>query len=241
MSMGRQPEDQQAAEAVQESQGGWLAEWSGSVELGLTGASGNNENFNLRAGVGAQRENDRTADQINLAYTYSTDDGDKTANRFAADARHDWKLPESKWRVYVGAQYEYDEFQDWDHRVSVGPGVGYQAIDNDKTNLLLRAGILATCEFGGSDNRWRPEADVGFDLTHKLTERQSIAASFDLYPSLDPVGPYRFVGSASWQIDVDPESNLYLRLGLEDRYDSSPGPDKKRNDVNYYATLGWSF
>ena len=234
-----QTEQDQVEEAVDDRT--WWEQWEGSVELGLNGASGNNENFNFRAGFGAARDDAHTADQINLTYSYASDDGDQTENRFAADARHTWKLADSPWRVYVGASYEYDEFQDWDHRVSIGPGVGYQLIEDEKTDLLLRAGLLATREFGGSDDTWRPEADLGFDLAHQLTERQSLEVTFDFYPSLDPVGPYRFEGDAAWKIDVDPETNLYLRLGVEDRYDSSPGPDKKRNDISYYATLGWSF
>ena len=235
-----QPEDE-AADAVPQDSGGWLSGWSGSFELGLTGASGNNENFNFRAAANAAREDDRSADKLGLTYTYSSDDGDQTANRFAADARHDWKLTDSKWRVYLGGTYEYDEFQDWDHRLSLGPGVGYKVIDNERTDLLLRTGVLGTREFGGSDDRWRPEADLGFDLLHQITERQSLEVNFDLYPSLDPTGPYRFVGDAAWRIELDPEASLFLRIGVEDRYDSSPGLGKKRNDVNYYATIGWAF
>jgi len=235
-----QPEAE-AADAVPQDSGGWLNGWSGSVELGLTGASGNNENFSFRTAANAGREDDKSADKIGIAYTYSSDDGNQTENRLAADARHDWKFTDSKWRVYFGGNYEYDEFQDWDHRLSLGPGVGYQAIEHAKTNLLLRAAALGTREFGGSDDRWHPEADLGFDLLHQLTDRQSLEVNFDLYPSLDPIGPYRFVGAAAWRIELDPEASLFLRIGVEDRYDSSPGLDKKRNDVNYYATIGWAF
>lgn len=235
-----QPEAE-AADAVPQDSGGWLSGWSGSVELGLTGASGNNENFSFRTAANAGREDDRSADKIGIAYTYSSDDGNQTQNRFTADARHDWKFTDSKWRVYFGGNYEFDEFQDWDHRVSLGPGVGYQAIESEKTSLLLRAAALGTREFGGSDDRWHPEADLGFDLLHQLTERQSLEVNFDLYPSLDPFGPYRFEGDAAWRIELDPEASLFLRIGVEDRYDSSPGLGKKRNDVNYYATIGWAF
>lgn len=219
----------------------FLSGWEGSFELGLTGASGNNERFNFRAGAAASREDDKSADQVSLMYSYATDDGTQTENRFAAAARHDWKFADSPWRVYIGGTYEYDEFQDWDHRLSFGPGVGYQAIKNDRTDLLLRAGLVATKEFGGADNDWTPEADLGFDLEHKLTERQTLTVVFDLYPSLKNTGEFRFVGDAGWQIELDPEANLYLKLGVEDRYDSTPGPDKKKNDIAYYATIGWSF
>ncbi|MBK7404587.1 MAG: DUF481 domain-containing protein [Phycisphaerales bacterium] len=219
-----------------------LSGWKGTIEFGLTGASGNNDRFNLRAGASASRESDASADQLTLTYSYAKDDSTQTENRFEAKGRHDWKFPDdSPWRVYVGGSFEYDEFQDWDMRVSIGPGVGYEAIENDTTKLLLRAGVVATKEIGGSDNAWTPEADLGFDLEHKLTERQTLTASADAYPAIDDFGPYRLVGNVAWTIDVDPEVNLFLKLGIEDRYDSNPGPEKKRNDVNYFATLGWSF
>ncbi len=219
----------------------FLSGWEGSFELGLTGASGNNERFNFRARADASRENDKSADKLTLIYSYATDDGSETENRFAASARHDWKFADSPWRVTLGGTYEYDEFQDWDQRFSIGPGVGYQAIENDRTNLLLRAGLVATKEIGGSDTAWTPEADLGFDLDHKLTERQKLVVVFDLYPSLKNSGEFRLLSDIAWQIELDPETNLYLKLGVEDRYDSTPGPDKKKNDIAYYATIGWSF
>lgn len=236
-----QPDEDGATPPAPAEADSFLVGWEGSVELGLTGASGNNDRVNLRAGASATRETETEADRISLTYSYAEDESEETENRFDAKARHDWKLRDSRWRLYVGGSFEYDEFQDWDTRVSFGPGVGYEAIDDEKTSLLLRAGAVLTREFGGHDNAWTPEADLGFDLEHQITERQSLAASFDFYPSLKEFGPYRFEGDVAWQVQIDPEANLYLKVGLEDRYDSHPGPDKKRNDLTYYATIGWSF
>lgn len=239
--LGEQPEQDAPTEEQLATDDSFWSGWEGSVEAGLTGASGNNERFNIRASIEGKRETDLHLDKVSFTYSYAEDDAEQTENRFEAKYRHDWKLPDSKWRIYARASYEYDEFQDWDHRVTIGPGVGYEAIDNEKTQLLLRAGVQATKEIGGEENKWTPEGVLGFDYAHQLTERQSIEASFDFYPALDDFGPYRFEGEAAWKIEVDPESNLFLRVGLEDRYDSSPGPDKKRNDITYFATLGWSF
>ncbi len=235
-----QPDEPTIEDAV--SADNWfLSGWEGSFEFGLTGASGNNSRFNLRAAASASRENETSADTISLIYSYAKDESTQTENRFEANARHDWKFRDSPWRLYLGGRYEFDEFQDWDHRLTVGPGIGYQAIDNERTDLLLRAGIVATREFGGADDSWTPEANLGFDLAHQLTERQSLTASVDFYPALDEIGPYRFFSNAAWTIDIDPEANLFLKIGIEDRYDSNPGPDKKRNDITYFATVGWSF
>ena len=45
---------------------------------------------------------------------------------------------------------------------------------------------------------------------------------------------------AGYEITLDPDHGMVLRLGVQDRYDSSPGP-AKRNDVNYFVTLLFKF
>jgi len=238
-----QPEDTNADQSeLLDRRNSWLLGWKGSVELGMNGASGNNNRFNLRAGLDAERDSEKYFDKLSLTYTYAQDESVKTQNWFRAEGRHDWKFDDGNpWRVFITGIYEYDDFQDWNQRITIGPGVGYQAIKTDRTDLLLRAGIVGTKEFGGSNNAWTPEADLGFDLEHKLTERQTLSVNYDLYPSLKDAGPFRMTTNVGWQIDIDPETNMFLKLGIEDRYDSRPGPEKNRNDLNYFATIGWSF
>lgn len=215
--------------------------WKGNVNLGLNGSTGNNENFNVRAAVSANKETLRNEALFDLTYTYGSSDGDTDQNELDANARYDWLLRDSPWRVFIIGSYEYDEFQDWDHRVTIGPGVGYQAIKTERTDLLLRGAVLAVREFGGSDDDWRAELNPGLDFAHQITERQSFVSTLDFYSDVSELGDYRFIGSAAWRIEVDPENNLFLEIGVEDEYDSDPGPDTKKNDFSYYASLGWSF
>jgi len=86
-----------------------------------------------------------------------------------------------------------------------------------------------------------PELDLGLDFSHKLTERQNIFASIDYYPSLSDFPQYRALGKAGWEIVVDPEVNMYLKIGVSDRYISNPGTGFKKNDLEYFLTLGWEF
>jgi hypothetical protein len=46
---------------------------------------------------------------------------------------------------------------------------------------------------------------------------------------------------AGYEVIVDPESNFSLKLGLEDRYNSNPGGDRKKNDLLYFASLVTGF
>lgn len=234
----------EAAEAdgvLSEAETPILEGWSGSFEFGLDGSTGNTEELDIRGSVVASRETDKYITTARAGFMYGTAEGTNTDNEIYAGLRNDWKLEDPRWRVYAEGTYEYDEFQEWDHRLTVGAGVAYQAIKNDTTELILRSGIQARKDVGGSENAWVPEGVFGFDLTHSLTERQEVGVTFDFYPTLDDLGPYRHITDAYWKIDVDPEVNMFLRVGIHNEYDSDPGVGFKRNDLDYYATLGWSF
>ncbi len=220
----------------------WMSGWEGGIEIGLSGSTGNTEEIDIYGRGDATRENDETKTTAFAFYEYGKEDGDVNENSFYGLLRNEWYLEgRPRWSIYLQGTYEYDDFEDWYHRITIGPGVGYKAIDTEETQLDLRAGGQLRREFGGSDSDWALEAVLGFSLAHQLSERQELGWNFDLYPRLDEFGPYRFITDAFWKIDVDPETNLYLRLGVRDEYDSSPGAGIKRNDLDYYATLGWSF
>jgi len=215
--------------------------WGGSVDLGITGSSGNTETFNFRGAVAGEKDTDKATTSASLIYSLKTSDSETTENRLELNGRRDWKFEGSPWRFFVLGKLEFDEFQAWDGRASLFAGPGYVFVDDEKTFLMGRVGVGGAYEFGGSqDDDFIPEGLLGADFTHQLTERQSIYANVDFYPSLEDIGPYRAVAKAGWQVTVDPETNLVLKVGAEDRYDSSPG-GQKRNDVDYFVTLGWTF
>ncbi len=215
--------------------------WTGNVALGLNGATGNTERFSMRGEIGGTRDTKRMTTTARTYYTYATDDGTVSESRFFLGARNDWKLENDRWFVFAEGSAEFDDFQDWDWRLAAAGGVGYYFIRNDKTTLNGRVGAGLSKKIGGDDTAIRPEALIGADLSHQLTERQKITAGATLYPDLSEAGEFRLVSNAAWEILVDPEVNMSLRLGVEDRYDSMPGNGFKKNDFSYFAMLVWEF
>lgn len=216
--------------------------WVGSAEVGINGATGNSENFGGRIGLTFKRETSATDTSVAFQYIYGTSDGDKNTDRGDLTLRNDWKFKDSRWRFFALGKVEYDQFQDWDWRLSFFAGPAYEFIKTDKTLLLGRLGVGFSKEFGGSDNRIKPELDVGLDFEHKLDDRQKIFASIDYYPSLlNFPKDYRVVGKAGYEVIVDPSTGLALKLGVEDRYQSIPGAGKKKNDLLYFAALVLNF
>jgi putative salt-induced outer membrane protein YdiY len=215
--------------------------WKGNAELGLTGAAGNSENFGFRGGLGLKRETSKMITSLGFSYVYGTSDGDKNTDRGELNLKNEWRIA-PPWRFFVTGKVEYDQFQDWDWRTSAFAGIGYEFIKTDRTLLLGRIGIGASKEFGGSDNRIKPELDLGLDWEHKLDDRQKVFATIDYYPSLlNFPEDYRVVAKAGYEVLVDPTNGMALKLGIEDRYQSQPGTGKKKNDFLYFATLVWNF
>lgn len=216
--------------------------WKHAVDLGLLGSDGNSETFGARAGFGAERKAERMETTIGLSYVYSTDDGEKTKSRGEATARNDWLFgKDSRWGFFVEGKIEYDEFQDWDWRLSGFLGPSYAFIKNERTLLRGRVGIGGSYEIGGDEQEFEPELLLGLDYEHAFNERNKIFATAEYLPSLSDFPQYRVNSKAGWEILVDEKSGANLKLGVVDRYDSSPGDGFKRNDIEYFVTLGWTF
>ena len=93
-------------------------------------------------------------------------------------------------------------------------------------------------EFGGIDDEWVPEANFGADFEHCLTKRQKLKLTTDYYPSWEDSDNFRLVSNANWEILLDEATNLSLKIGAVDRYDSTPN-GLQHNDIDYYVTLLW--
>jgi putative salt-induced outer membrane protein YdiY len=218
--------------------------WEGSVELGLNGSQGNSETLNLRAGAQGRRKGPLTQLSVDINYKRDSKRDDtgwaKTANRLYFDWRGEWLRDESPWSLFVHGTVELDEFQAFDTRVTLDAGVGYQFLKTETMSLLGRFGAGFSREIGGPDDRYVPEALFGLDFEHRLTKRQSLTASVEYFPDWTGFNDFRLTSKVHWKIDIDDESNLSLKVGIIDRYDSTPH-DAEANDLDYSVVLLWSF
>jgi len=221
--------------------------WSGwvrNIELGLTGSSGNTENLSIRAVFQTERKTDQLRTKLRARYLYSEDDGEESENEGRLRGENDWLFPGERYFLFSFGVYEFDEFQDWDTRLQLFGGGGYDFLKEralleggqDRASLSGRVGAGVTREFGGEDDDWVPEGLLGLDFLWEINDRQTFAAGTEVFPSLDDFGEVRTISYANYDILLAEENELTLRLGVEHEYDSDSG-DAKENDVKYFITI----
>lgn len=219
----------------------WKDGWDFSANVGLSGSTGNTESVSGRAALSGERDTSKYETSLAMSYTYASADGNKSTSRGEVSLRNDW-LTNSKWRYFAQGKYEYDEFQQWDHRLSGAAGVGYEFIKNDKHTLVGRVGLGGSYEMGGTaQEEFVPEGLVGLDWKYRISENSTLKASTTYFPSFDDFGEFRWVSGAGLEVVMDKESGMTLNTGFEHRHDSNPGSGFKNNDLDYYMGLGWKF
>lgn len=219
-----------------------LSSWDKSIDIGITGASGNSDNLNARIQLSAERKTLKLESKASALYRLSQTDGDNTENRFRFDLSNDWLPPEgSKIRWWARGAYEYDEFQAWDHRVSASGGIGYELINNDKHTLVGRLGLGGSQTFGDDNEEFRPEVVAGLDYAYQIKDNQRFVAGTEILLDVSDTDFWRTNSFARYEALIDPTSGLNFKTGITHRYDSEPGGDVDKSDFEYFATLGWTF
>ncbi len=217
----------------------WLGpKWTGSIELGVNGSEGNSQAFNMRAGANLKRETELYTLGLEASHSRTTSNSLETQNNALGKVKLDRKIGESPWTLFANGSAEYDQFKAFDLRLALHAGVGYKFIKTDATSLIGRVGSGVSHEIGGPDDSYVPEALLGLDFEHQITAKQKLVFKAEYLPEWGDFQNYRLVSDASWECLLDEESNLSLKIGAIDRYDSTPN-GRKPNDIDYLLLLMW--
>jgi hypothetical protein len=217
----------------------WLGPtpWDTGIELGINGSSGTSESLSLRTGGYMKRESRFSKLNLSSYYNRTTRSGVATQNNAEFDVRNDWLLDDSTpWTLYGTGNLYYDEFQAFDIQVSANSGVGYRFAHEPGLDLMGRIGGGASREVGGPDDRWVPEALLGFEYSQQLSLTQKFYGKLDYYPEFEQWGEFRLVADTGWEIELVQPSNMSLKISASDRYDSTPN-GANPHLVNYSVLL----
>lgn len=210
--------------------------WQRSVEFGIVGTGGNSESLNVRAGGHLVRDGPMSKLTLDIHYKRVSQDFVETANRLYFEGRNEWDFQDSPLIGFLHGTVEFDEFLPYDSRVTTDLGWGYKLLDLATTKIIGRVGSGVAREIGGPANMYVPEGMAGLDAEHRLTRRQRMNAKVEYFPDWTQPGEYRMNSTANWELLFDAEANLSLKLGVINRYDSTPN-GAARNDLDYSLVL----
>jgi hypothetical protein len=215
--------------------------WDGSFDLGLDGSEGNSETFNFRFGCHANRKQESNILTLGIDYNKSTAETKATTNRLFFEGRFEWLIHQTRWSWFVHETVEYDEFQSFNVRDTSDAGLGYRLIRNENTTLIGRIGGGFSHEYGGPDDgQYTPEAVFGLQVERHISKRQKLLGLVEYAPDIGYFLDYRIRTQAAWEVLLDADRNLSLRVGVLDRYTSQPN-GVRSNDLDYASVLIWKF
>ena len=211
--------------------------WTNHIELGIDGSQGNSDTFAFQTGAEIRRKTDIETLAFDFDYRSVTSRDITTEDNGRFNVDYDRLVNGTPWSLFSKFGLEWDEFKAFDLRLNLSGGLGYHWIRDDRSTFVTRFGAGASREIGAPDDDWVPEALLGFEGEHQVNQYNKIRAKVDYFPDWGDFGNYRVVSDFSWEILIGGSDNLSLKLGLNDRYDSTPQGGADANDFFYSLLL----
>jgi putative salt-induced outer membrane protein YdiY len=219
----------------------FLRGWSRRIDLGINGEQDDSPTSSLTFGSKFAYKDPWTRWRINGRYFYNVSDDDDDDNNATVDLRRDWLKPESHWFGTLGGRYQFDQFKDWEHRVTVFGGPGFHMVDTERHALNLVVGPAFTREFGSS-NADEAESLLALSYDWEISDRQSVGFVNQYFVQIAPkAGDWRNFSTLAWSLRLTEDPALSLNLDLQNEYESNPDPGDPNNDLKYSLTLGLDF
>lgn len=217
--------------------------WTGFLDLGFAGTSGNAKTKTFTLSTRAERATNR--DKIAVYYTSifsangTTGTQLTTANSKRGGVTYDVNLNKQLF-AWGSVDLEADQFQNLDLRFVPQGGAGHHTINTDVTKLDLRVGVSGNREFFSTGlKRNSAELVMGEDFSHAFSKTTSLQEKIRFFPNMSNTGNYRFNFDTTFVTAL--KKWFSLQFTVSDRYLSNPVPGRKTNDILYSTGVRLTF
>lgn len=217
------------------------APWSGRVELGLEGASGNSKNHSLNVHVATLRESADDRLTLDARVKTASQENTKTEEEVIGTARleHDFS---KRAFVFGQTEAERDRFEDIDLRFRLTVGPGYFLVRRPEQELKARLG------FGYEHDSYRSSGDtdnnvivnLGYDYRLDLWQWLHLTHNLKITPAVtdQPDKNYRVESVLGAELPLGSVDSLWrLRAEYRNDYDNNPEPGVEKLDSAYLLNL----
>lgn len=212
-----------------------LEGWDKNLTVGFSGSEGDTDEADVLAGITLGYTDERRHWELDARYELSYADNDIDDHNARATALRDQFFRDSRWFFFNYVQYDYDDFEAWEHRVTTGLGPGYKIIPDGSFRLSARGGPFFTYEFGDVNDA-RPEGAAGLFALWTIREGNTLRLSDVFLQTLDH-WEYRNITRLEWRIRVTAARGLSLKFGVDNEYDSAS--EDSKNNLKYYSAVAF--
>jgi putative salt-induced outer membrane protein YdiY len=220
--------------------------WIGSVVGNALITTGNSETESFGLSVNAVRRSEIDRITLGGAYYYGrqrdpdTDKQETTIDNWFVLGKYDYFLTKHLY-LYGATRVEQDQIAELDLRLTIGGGVGYQWFETPTFNLNTEAGLAWVYEKfknGGTEDHVAARLAYHVDWTPYKTVK--LFNNVEWLPNItDWFGDYNLNADVGVRTTI--YEGLFAEAKIELRYDSTPAPGAKKEDVRYLLGVGWSF
>jgi hypothetical protein len=213
--------------------------WIGGLGAALTVSRATEETLNLRLNARLTHSDEAGSTNLEGTWYLNLSDGEVTDNDMLVRGDRDWALSESPLDWFVQSTWQFDQFEQWAHRVSPYTGLGWTVLDDEEASLTLKGGGGATWEYGSGIVR--PQLLLEADGQFALSQRHAIKGYASIAPSVRSLDDYLATLRLVLQIQLRDDASLALNVGVRNIYDSTPGAGATHNDFKLWTGLDWTF
>ena len=213
--------------------------WTGSFSLAGSTSRADSTTSNVRVGAELRRESDAEKFDLTASWYWGESQGETTDNDLLVRASQYWYVQDSRWLYFAQGTWQYDQFQDWGHRVSPYGGIGYTIYDQEDLSLVVKAGAGATWKY--HDHEVDPQVLLESTTDWKINDRQSLTGRLSIAPDPLDWGNYLATVQADWKCKLGSDTPWALSLGIRNIYDSRSNSGSSGNDLKAYVGLAVEF
>ena len=215
------------------------------LNLGLNLTRGNSETSTLNLGAQTKRVQAPHEFSVEVKYGYGRstqrpDDGEKrtetTRDVIEGETQYNYLFSENTYALLVFSALK-DEIANVDYRLIGGPGIGHYLIRNDVRLLSVEIGVSYLMENQDGVKDDYITGRLAQDFEWNLRENAAVWQNLEYLPELEDFENYLLEVEIGARAKLN--GNLSLRIVLQNRYDNTPAPGKKHNDLTFLAGIGY--
>ena len=217
----------------------WIS-YTGDLLAGASYLSGNTETASFKLSGKFIARTERHRGTLRGGWNYSEDKKIVTARRLGGSAKYDFFITE-KLYAYLNGLLEYDSFQDLDLRATLGPGLGYQFLDNDRLKLAGELGYSYVSEdFKIAPDNEYSSARWSFDFNWDIVKKKIALFHFDEgYISVEDTDNFYFRSEQGLRFNVWKDFGTTFQANID--YNNAPSPGKDTTDTPLIFGLTYNY